>query len=361
MKRNAIWDYDEEMTFINEIKKCENMALDIDSSYHFAFSISDALMTDAGSFLLEYLPTEKPILYLHHPKGYGLNDEIEIIKDNYYIAKNSEDIIHYFDMISKNNDPKKQKRINIINEALFSTDGKSGERILDHIKRSLYQEKSNGFPVELQNSISHQKSYKYWVENECTYLAPKDFYDKQETALRKFMRSIKRVDHALDIGCGDGKFTFIVSAKAKSTIAFDVSAKLIAKAKENAKEMNIKNVTFFADSIENAMNLGSYDLISCMGVTSCIIDDSCLIRFLDRLKQMAKPNSYLILKDTLSLDYNKIISDQNYIAKYRNIDDYLSAFFNRNFKLLKEQTLAINKEKNFVNRLLLLRQMGDVT
>ena len=96
-----------------------------------------------------------------------------------------------------------------------------------------------------------------------------------------------------------------------------------------------------------------------MGVTSCIIDDSNLTRFLDRLKQMAKPNCYLVLKDTLSLDCDKLIRDQNYIAKYRNLDDYLSSFLKRNFKLLKEQTLAVDEEKKFINRLLLLKKMGD--
>lgn len=98
-----------------------------------AFAASDALMTDAGSFLLEYLVTEKPVLYLCNPKGFGLNEQGQAVVQNYYSANNVDDISHFIDMLLKGEDPKFDQRKSAISFFFNGLDGCCGQRVVKHL------------------------------------------------------------------------------------------------------------------------------------------------------------------------------------------------------------------------------------
>ncbi len=106
--------------------------MDEQGQYEDAFTQSDALMTDAGSFLLEYLPTMKPILYLDNPEGPGLNESASFV-DHYYRAREFEDVLAYLEMIRNGDDPRREQRASMIESQLFSADGRAGTRIVDEI------------------------------------------------------------------------------------------------------------------------------------------------------------------------------------------------------------------------------------
>ena len=63
-------------TYLNKIDDLENSSIDKNLDYFDLFKSSDMLISDNGSFLAEYLPTEKPIIYTHHYKNnqHNLND-----------------------------------------------------------------------------------------------------------------------------------------------------------------------------------------------------------------------------------------------------------------------------------------------
>ncbi|MBI6618888.1 CDP-glycerol glycerophosphotransferase family protein, partial [Pseudomonas corrugata] len=109
MVQNGLWDETGETEFREKIRNSNNIALDESSDYHHAFSLSDALMTDVGSFLLEYLPTGKPLLYLHHPDGLGMNDD-EAMTKSLYKATSNRDITDFFNIIKNNTDTRKAER-----------------------------------------------------------------------------------------------------------------------------------------------------------------------------------------------------------------------------------------------------------
>jgi len=109
-----------------------NIRLDEAESYIPSFDASDALMADAGSFLLEYLPTGKPILYLENPYGPGLNETGSFVS-NYYQARDKEGVTIFLDMVSKGHDPKRDKRIALLKEQFFRLDGGVGRSIKDHV------------------------------------------------------------------------------------------------------------------------------------------------------------------------------------------------------------------------------------
>ena len=89
MLSNNIWNSQDECEFRCKIEEADNLALDEEVDVSPVFSIATALMTDAGSFLLEFLPSEKPILYLHHPEGLGMNEDGNDLVEYLYSASNS--------------------------------------------------------------------------------------------------------------------------------------------------------------------------------------------------------------------------------------------------------------------------------
>lgn len=118
------------------------IVFDETENYSDAFLSSDALMTDAGSFLLEYLPTEKPILYLHNPDGPGLNESAGFV-DSYYQASDFSAVLDFFEMVRKGDDPGREERLSLIPFLLHRTDGTVGAQIANHIA----QEWERGLPV----------------------------------------------------------------------------------------------------------------------------------------------------------------------------------------------------------------------
>jgi hypothetical protein len=136
MRNEGIFSEQQELEFRANIDNYPNVILDENSDYHASFNLSDALMTDAGSFLMEYLPTKKPILYLENSNGPGLNEEGSIV-ETYYTGRNLADINQFFEMITNDQDPLQVKRLSQINEFLYKVDGKSGRRIKEHIVANL--------------------------------------------------------------------------------------------------------------------------------------------------------------------------------------------------------------------------------
>lgn len=118
------------------------IVFDETEDYSAAFQSSDALMTDAGSFLLEYLPTEKPILYLHNPDGPGLNESAGFV-DAYYRASDFSAVRDFFEMVRQGDDPGREERLSLIPSLLHRTDGTVGVQIANHIA----QEWERGLPV----------------------------------------------------------------------------------------------------------------------------------------------------------------------------------------------------------------------
>jgi hypothetical protein len=83
-----------------------------ESDYFDIFKNSDALITDCGSFLAEYLPTGCPILNLVNKHSQGFNEIGKKLVKSYYKAFNNEGIIKFIeDVIINNNDYLKEKRL----------------------------------------------------------------------------------------------------------------------------------------------------------------------------------------------------------------------------------------------------------
>ncbi len=110
---------------------------DFSADYRYAFSQSDALMADAGSFLLEYLPSRKPILFLTHKNCLGINSSAEFIYDAYDVANESADIKTFVDNLVSGKDPMRDKRLQVLRDELHMPEQGAGSEIVKIIEKTL--------------------------------------------------------------------------------------------------------------------------------------------------------------------------------------------------------------------------------
>lgn len=114
-----------------------NVIWDFSPDYQSAFARSDALMADAGSFLLEYLPSHKPILYLTHENCLGINSSADFIYQAYPVARDEKAIHQFVDNVVKDIDPYREKRLQALQDALYLPEHGAGQEIANIIQRTL--------------------------------------------------------------------------------------------------------------------------------------------------------------------------------------------------------------------------------
>ena len=109
-----------------------------------AFAVADALMTDLGSFLVEFLATGKPLLYLSTYWGEGPNEEGKRIIDACETAENTEQAIEFISRVMRNADPSAPTRNSARQTVLPLLDGRSADRIAEEISRIALDRDASG-------------------------------------------------------------------------------------------------------------------------------------------------------------------------------------------------------------------------
>jgi CDP-glycerol glycerophosphotransferase (TagB/SpsB family) len=123
------------MQFANE---SNNVILDTSEEYLDSFSLSDALISDESSLLLEYLPTRKPILFTPKAGRSLLNEDGEELVRHLYVGKTESDLRDYVAMIARHEDPMLEERVAQIDLLLYHVDGKAANRIIEDMLVSYY-------------------------------------------------------------------------------------------------------------------------------------------------------------------------------------------------------------------------------
>lgn len=213
----------------------------------------------------------------------------------------------------------------------------------------------NAKPREPQDA--HSAARKYWSGCSCSLLASDPtYYDRQENVLRTcFMPAIGNHEVALDVGCGNGRFSMVIGEWASKIDALDISSTLIEEGRRVANEKKIKNINFEVIDLELGLPLKQYNLIACMGVMSTLIDEEPYLALCDYLTNSLHLGGWLILKDTLSLDSSgELINTEEYTTHYRNIDMYLDIMRKHGFNLYDEVVMA--EEANRINKMFLMKK-----
>jgi len=109
------------------------------TDYNELFRWSDVLISDASSFLGQYAPTRKPIIYLHREDGWGLDDSIrEDIFNSCYVARSEDEITAIFQQLKNGMDSLKSTRERYqenISVGMFT--GGAGKRIAAYLRDKL--------------------------------------------------------------------------------------------------------------------------------------------------------------------------------------------------------------------------------
>lgn len=133
--RNKIMNEEEINSYYNEWAKIGRIYEQGD--YFDIFKSSDLMITDCISFLTEYLPSKNPLIMLVNRNSCKLNSLGEKITSEYYKVNNNSELEQVLnEIISKQNDYKAKKRMDLISEVLDYKES-SAEKIVKYLKREL--------------------------------------------------------------------------------------------------------------------------------------------------------------------------------------------------------------------------------
>ncbi|MDO8954813.1 MAG: CDP-glycerol glycerophosphotransferase family protein [Gammaproteobacteria bacterium] len=352
LRDKAGWSNKDIEAFKARILSIENAHLDLTANYVSHLNAADILLTDTSSFLLEFFASGKPVIYLNNEDSPGLNDDGDVI-DYLYVVNSQNDLTHYLSMLIEGNDPAKANRISAIPEYFETPKIGAGEAIKTYILDTI---KGKDTPLNCSIIVSneHMQAQSYWKDASSLSVAPESYFEKQASGLAYLLKIIGQVKSTIDIGCGNGSLTKLLCEYSEFTKAIDISSKFIEEAKQNLAQYN---VDLSIESITDSQSCQTYNLVSCMGVTSGLIDNYIFMKTCDLLVASSKQNGYLLLNDTLSINTEQYVSGQpeGYAAVYRNREDYKACFLSRGCILLEEIVLADHPENSLINTLFLFR------
>ena len=236
---------------IEYAKASDNITLDLDASYDASFSRADALLADAGSFLLEYLPTQKPILYLTHESCLGLNKSASFIYQSYYVARNEQDIDDFVNMLLAGEDTKKVRRLAALREHFFIPPVSAAQeirqvllnyyanriakepRLVGDQKAEINEEAVLGF-FESRASQKAENHPLTMTMYQSVELATQR--DAQEKLLIIPKLQLSADANVLDVGCGNGRWYASLQHEGVLYTGIDFSPSLIAIAQEKYQQ-----------------------------------------------------------------------------------------------------------------------------
>lgn len=178
-------------------------------------------------------------------------------------------------------------------------------------------------------SPGQRTAHAYWQACGDTFIASPDYYAKVEAVLRdSVLPLIPAGSSVLDAGCGSGRYTCLLAGRAATVEAFDLSPTLIAKAAREAREADIHHVRFQVGDIARVeRRRGRFDVVSCMGVLSTIVDEPLFLRVARGLCAKVRPGGLLLLRDSLSLlAGGQTVVLENYATRYHFEGGYHGVF-----------------------------------
>lgn len=122
---NSGIDYDK---FICEWNNLPNAGVYDKGNYFDLFKTSDVMVTDCSSFLAEYFPSGKPIIFLNRPDRAPFDDFGEKLRAGFYEANNFDDVKK---LLKQNDDFLKNTRKSIIQKYFYMPDKPAYNIIFD--------------------------------------------------------------------------------------------------------------------------------------------------------------------------------------------------------------------------------------
>ena len=133
--------YQELQEYVSTIKELPNAIYDDEVSYAASFACSHALISDFSSMVFQYLPLDKPVLWITSPSG-PCSDDTEFFIDWRWMeyAVQPDEILQFLDRIRQGDDRKKEMRTRVLQRDLPLADGHSGERVCEMAYKLMQEE-----------------------------------------------------------------------------------------------------------------------------------------------------------------------------------------------------------------------------
>lgn len=109
------------------------IVLDQRADHRHAFAASHALMTDPGSFLIEYLGTGKPLAYLYADGSEGLNEEGTALQRGIDTARGADEAVQFIERMRQARGTPQERYARLRERFLPGMDGSAGRRLASHL------------------------------------------------------------------------------------------------------------------------------------------------------------------------------------------------------------------------------------
>lgn len=139
---HKLWTQEMIDEYICDIDSLPNAVYDHSGDYLDQFINSDAMIHDCGSFIGEYLYTEKPCCYMLKNQEQILDGLVPLGKmclEHYYKAFSEKDIIEFIDnVVIEGNDPMKQKREQFVKNELKVAFPHAADSLVELLKGNIF-------------------------------------------------------------------------------------------------------------------------------------------------------------------------------------------------------------------------------
>ena len=138
-----VWTQEEIDQYITEVESNNNMVYDTSAEYFDQFVNSDAMIHDCGSFIGEYLFTEKPCCYMLKTPEQAVNGLVPLgqkCMEQYYHAFSEKDIIRFIeDVVVKGIDPLKGQREKFVQKELKFNYPNSAKNLVNWLEKKIFE------------------------------------------------------------------------------------------------------------------------------------------------------------------------------------------------------------------------------
>jgi ubiquinone/menaquinone biosynthesis C-methylase UbiE len=305
------------------------------------FAHSAAMITDSVSFLAEYLPTGRPLLFLDRPDRMRMNDQGEDIASLHFQGRDLGDIRTFIeDVVLGGADPRAKERRTAA-QRLFSTGQTSAAAaIIDDLRTALLQ--PEGPPPRRDLDATRQEladrqaqrsaqaqalSNAYWTR-QSAYNYALNFPERHRNQIafirQWLMPRLNDRARVLDIGCADGWSSCAVAQGCGELHGFDLNPAFIDLARSNAAAASLTNCRFeVGDALALPLEADSYDAAMLGGLLTCIVEDAKAASILAGVARATRIGGALLLKDTLHRGQGSRLNIQEgYGAVYRDLPTY---------------------------------------
>lgn len=126
-------------TTYEALDRLPNVIVDRTPDYYHAFAASDALISDASTFLVEYNASGNPVLYTSKPDGERISDESYLA--GIQEAASTDDVVTFLENLRNGKmQDGREERMAQFSSTFGIIDGKIGERIGDYVLKEVVAE-----------------------------------------------------------------------------------------------------------------------------------------------------------------------------------------------------------------------------